>query len=211
MLVDLKNTNYYFLTYNNPTRKEHIIEEFKEYNITEVNPDNYSSRHQSTISGFQKMLEIACKQQDKNKPFQPFVLFEDDVKKYREFPNTMEIPDNTDVLYIGLSQCGIHANTGWSYEVYYDNVDKDFIRIYNMLTVHGIMICSLNGLLYLQKCLTHSFIIDQTCDVNITFNQPYYNVYALRKPLVYQYGKIGGQEIPTKIEYNNLENPPPNK
>ena len=33
--------------------------------------------------------------------------------------------------------------------------------------------------------------------------QPYYNFYALRAPLVYQYGLIGGQEGPTKIEFNN--------
>ena len=31
--------------------------------------------------------------------------------------------------------------------------------------------------------------------------QPYLNVYALKKPLVYQYKKIGGDEKPTKINY----------
>lgn len=32
---------------------------------------------------------------------------------------------------------------------------------------------------------------------------PFYNVYAMKIPLVYQYGEIGGQERQTKIEYNN--------
>jgi hypothetical protein len=30
--------------------------------------------------------------------------------------------------------------------------------------------------------------------------QPHINAYALRKPLVYQYAAIGGQEVATKFE-----------
>ena len=42
--------------------------------------------------------------------------------------------------------------------------------------------------------------------------QPYLNVYALKKPLVYQYGKIGGQEKYTKINYiDKADIPIPNK
>ena len=37
MIVNLKNIKYYFLTYNNPKRKAHMNEEFKDYNLTEVN------------------------------------------------------------------------------------------------------------------------------------------------------------------------------
>lgn len=156
---------------------------------------------------FLKILDIAIKEQDKNKPFQPFVILEDDVKKYREFPENLEIPHDSDILYIGLSKCGWIKNN-WSNDVYYENVNNEIIKIYNMLSLHGFIICSLNGLLAFQKSIVEGFFKDEPWDIYTSFIQNYHNVYALRKPLVYQYAPIGGQEIPTRIEYNNFNNLP---
>ena len=38
-------------------------------------------------------------------------------------------------------------------------------------------------------------------DIYTASIQPYLNVYALKEPLVYQYGKLGGEELYTKINY----------
>ena len=93
------------------------MKEFKEFNLTEVNPIpntyfdpklNPSIRKaKSGATGFTRILDLACKNQIRNKPFQPFVIFEDDVKKYRAFPPNIVIPDNSDIFYIGLSQWGM--------------------------------------------------------------------------------------------------------
>ena len=50
--------------------------------------------------------------QDKNKPFQPFAIFEDDVKKFDEFPIEIEIPNDTifyilDEIFWNTSQHGV--------------------------------------------------------------------------------------------------------
>ena len=110
MKLDLITSKYYFLTCNNEKRRSHILCEFANYDFTEVNPITIEagiSELQSASSGFSRMLDLAVSQQDAKLPFQPFVLLEDDVKKYREIPDEIEIPDDTDLLYIGVSSWGL--------------------------------------------------------------------------------------------------------
>jgi len=70
-----------------------------------------------------------------------------------------------------------------------------------MLSLHGIIVCSIRGLLTLQKCFLESYFKNIIWDTYTAQIQPYLNIYALKKPLVYQFGEIGGQEKPTKINY----------
>ena len=42
-------------------------------------------------------------------------------------------------------------------------------------------------------------------DIYMAQIQPYYNMYALRKPLVYQCGERGGREECTKITFQHCE------
>lgn len=223
MKIILNNLNYYFLTVlkDNNERKKHILEEFKELNLKEVNPIPCSyfeynknlSKHQkkskSGITGWLKILDLVSEEMGGH--FQPFVIFEDDVKKYRKFPDFIEIPDNCDLFYIGLSQWGMtDAKNGVNNSVCYNDIEynNDIIRILNMLSTHGIIICSLRGMLTLQKCLLEDFYKNQGWDRSICYIQPYLNVYALKEPLVYQYSKLGGEELYTKINFQKLKKKP---
>jgi hypothetical protein len=161
---------------------------------------NIGSRFKSGSTGFSRILDQACIHQDKNKPFQPFVILEDDVKKFDEFPLEIEIPNDTDILYIGLSLCGMNKSK-WCHTVCSKSINDNIIRVYNMLSTHGIIVCSIRGLLTLQKCLFEDYFKNNPWDISIAYSQPYLNAYALKKPLVYQYGKIGGEEKATKINY----------
>ena len=199
MKIELKKLKYYFLTCDtNGIRKKHMIKEFKNYDITEVNPILNIKKNRSGATGFSKMIDLGLRNQDKTKPFQPFVLFEDDVSKYREFPKYIEILNNTDILYIGLSIYGMNK-IKWCNNIYYSEINEDLIRIYNMLTLHGIIICSASGALAIQKCMMEAFFKDKIWDIFTAQIQPYYKVYALKEPLVYQDSEIGGQEKYTKI------------
>ena len=218
MKIYLNNLKYYYLTVPNTVnkRKEHILNELKDINLQEVNPIPYNNfnknlskfkkTRKSGNTGFLKILDLASKNMTNN--FQPFVIFEDDVKKYRDFPEFIDIPENSDLLYLGLSLWGMKNNNKADPNcVCYKNIDSydHIIRIYNMLSLHGIMICSLRGLLTLQKCLLEDFYKCQGWDISIAQAQPYLNVYALKEPLVYQFGEIGGIEKPTKINYKQLQ------
>lgn len=203
MRINLKKIKYYYLTVPNKIRKEHIIKEFKEYDLTEVNPVLQGiniSKVQSGATGMSRILDLALQNQDRKKPFQPFVIFEDDVKKYREFPVNINIPDDADIFYIGLSKYGLKKSDLSKY-VSYNHVDNDIIKVNNMLALHGLIICSMRGLLAFQKCLFEDFFNRRGYDIAMAHMLPHINAYAFRKPLVYQYYKIGGQERPTKIEF----------
>ena len=206
MKIDLSTIKYYYLTCNNNTRREHINKEFKNADITEINNENTNMiKSQSGAYGFSRMLDIGARNQDPTKPFQPFILLEDDVKKMREIPDSIEVPDNTDILYIGISKWGVKDRQADKY-ICYHHVDEQYIRIYNMLASHGIMICSVAGLIGIQKAMMEAYFCKiHMWDIFTANIQPYYNVYALKRPFVYQYYPIGGNESETcfNIDGNN--------
>jgi len=197
---------FYFLTCNNELRRQHFLNEFSNLNITEVNPIVDIEKHKSGVTGFSRILDLGIKNQDPSKPFQPFGIFEDDVTKYRDFPEYVEIPDNADLLYLGLSSYGM-SDFSHCHDVFFKNITPDVIRIYNMLSLHGIMVCSIRGALALQKALIEAFHTGFIWDIYIAQLQPYYNVYALRVPLVYQSAELGGQEAPTRIQFGDNDRP----
>jgi len=211
MKILLKNIKHYFLTVNtHGERKKHMIDEFKEYDLVEVNPVLGIKREISGVTGFSRMIDLGLRNQDRTKPFSPFIMYEDDCSKYREYPEYIEIPDDADLCYIGLSKCSTcNYGYGWHYASYYKHIDNDVIQIYNMLSTHGIMVCSASGALALQKALLDGcHQKKEAWDTCIAQLQYYYNVYALRKPLVYQDAKYGGIEDATKFSIESQQDSP---
>jgi len=183
---------------------------FKDYSIIEVNPVLGIHKNQSGPTGFSRVIDSALRAQDRSLPFQPFVVMEDDCCKFREFPEYIEIPDDTDILYIGLSRCGTYKygsnDKAWNNKVYMKEVNNHIVRIYNMLSLHGIIICSAAGALAIQKSMMEAYFTDKIWDLYTAYIQPYYNVYALKNPLVYQDKNLGGAELETKIKIEDVIN-----
>ena len=96
MKIDLAVCKYYFLTCDNEKRREHFWKEFAGLDITEVHPIVGIGRIPSGITGFSRMIDRAVCDQLVGEPFRPFILMEDDVKKYREFPESIVVPDDAD-------------------------------------------------------------------------------------------------------------------
>ena len=103
MKIDLNNINYYFLTCDD-CKKQNIKRELSEYNLIEINPIMGISKFRSGITGFLRIINKSIQNQKEKNIFEPFIILEDDVKKYRNFPDNLEIPDECDILYIGLSK-----------------------------------------------------------------------------------------------------------
>tara|TARA_Y100000768_G_scaffold189704_1_gene142099 strand:- start:1528 stop:2223 length:696 start_codon:yes stop_codon:yes gene_type:complete len=212
MKIDLNNINYYFLTCDD-YKKQNIKRELSEHNLIEINPIMGISKFRSGVTGFLRIINKSIQNQKEKNIFEPFIILEDDVKTYRDFPDNLEIPDECDILYIGLSKWGITTNPNQGVEgsVKYTNINNDIIKIYNMLSTHGMLICSIQGLFILQQCLMEDYLYDRHYDLSICQIQPYYNIYALKKPLVYQGSYIDKNnniqnkehERTTKIEYDD--------
>jgi len=218
MKIDLDKIDYYYLTIpENVERITHIKSEFRNYNITEVNPvpykdiiGNYNERVKklkSGVTGYLRIIDFVM-QKYNNGVFKPFIIIEDDVKKYRDIPNQVEIPSDSDICYIGLSRWGMtNLNAhGVENSVCYQDVNSEIIKVQNMLSTHGIIVTSLRGLTTLQKCLIEDYYLNRGWDMCLAQIQPFINAYALKQPLVYQYKKVGGQEKQTKIDYTQLNN-----
>ena len=165
----------------------------------------------SGATGFARMIDIGLRNQDNTKPFQPFIIMEDDATKYREFPESLDIPNDADIVYIGLHSWGYGLDEPVNI-IYSENVDKNLIRVKNLLALHGVMVCSPAGAATIQRTMVESFYRDKPWDIPITHAQPFYNVYALKVPLVYQSAEYGGKQSVTKITaQKHWFKPMPNK
>lgn len=119
----------------------------------------------------------------------PFILFEDDCGiAYEDYNLELEIPDDADALYLGVSNWGrMNGHNGFynQYDILenYDNL----LRIYNMLGGHSILY--LNEI-YRELCVRIShhagYVIGDYQDVGFAEIQRWFNVYCLNKPMFYQ-------------------------
>ena len=184
-------------------------------NPTFIMPILGIQKNKSGASGFFRMIEHGLRMQSHDTPFRPFLLLEDDItftQSSDKREETVDIPDNTDILYVGLSVCSMNAYM-FHYANYYESVTDfpEIIRVKHMLASHGIMICSALGAAVLQRTMLETFLSDRAWDVPLAFLQPYYNVYAIRKPWVYQDSRYGGDEACTRITLEGPDNPIPDE
>tara|TARA_B100001093_G_C26852783_1_gene1025915 strand:- start:659 stop:2263 length:1605 start_codon:yes stop_codon:yes gene_type:complete len=199
MLLDLKNIDYYYLTHNNNNRKCHMKNEFIKYNLFEINPNPLfnGNRCKSASSGFLKILEIASNTNKTN--FKPFVMLEDDVKKKDNYPDNIEIPDDCDLFYLCHSLYGINNNT--LIKPIFITVNDDIVKLINILTNTAIAICSIKGLLHMQKCMMTVFYENKPWDIPLANSIYKLNVYSTTEELIYQYAPVAGPNA-EKNTYN---------
>lgn len=212
MKLNLKTLQYFLLTCGSKKRNDHFDENFKKYNVIKVNPVMGIQKYKSASTGVSRILDYGASLQKNGEPFVPFGLFEDDIRRTMDFPKKINIPDDADILYIGLSWCGSAKDqTGKPETVRYRGINDKIIKLHNMLSLHGLIICSLRGLLLMQTSMVDAYYTETIWDVPVAKKHMYYNIYGLRDPIVYQYGEIGGQEDPTKIKHMKEEERIPNE
>lgn len=193
---------YFFLTNGNEIRDRHMSKEFEDCNIKPVYAPR-GGKHYSMSIGFSRILDLAA-----HKDFEPFTIFENDIKKTNTFTQDLIVPPDADLVYVGISTWGMANSNIYSGQelLYFENYDENYIKIQNMVSMHGIMICSIRGLLAYQRAMMESLYEDIPTDIVMAHIQPFLNVYALRKPIVYQCELVGGIESATNIEIENVEN-----
>jgi len=116
----------------------------------------------------------------------PFIILEDDCELYGEFKSEIDIPDDTDALYLGISHWGRYLNHSGPY-VHIDPVKDGIVRVYNMLATHAIMYLS-NP--YVDICRRIGY--HYGCDVNGHLDSGFaevhklFKVYAFDEPIFKQ-------------------------
>ena len=199
--VALKKIPYYCLTVGNKERVNHITSGFQGFDLRFVNPpllqNDDITKAKSGTSGFCKIIDVGLRNQDKFKSFQPFVIMEDDVSQYRPFPETLKIPRDADLVYLGISICSIHDDN-----VYFERTTIPGIhKVFGMYSMHMILVCSSTGANLITRTNIEDGLNDTNWDMLLADVHPFYNIYALSVPLAYQDESVGGQEGATKWDF----------
>lgn len=122
-----------------------------------------------------------------NKAEVPFIILEDDCSLNKVVPKTIELPENADALYLGISHWGRYLNHSGPY-VHTTKINEDIIRVHNMLATHAIMYISKE---YADICKRISYNfgyeIENHLDIGFAEVHKFFNVYSFDEPLFRQY------------------------
>ena len=117
----------------------------------------------------------------------PFIILEDDADPM-SFNSVIDVPDNADAVYLGISQWGLfQGHTG--FYIKYKKVKgmPEIFRIYNMLSSHAILYLSNE---YVSMCKrTTRYCAEEypmPMDVPFAMMQRFFNVYAFNNPVFVQ-------------------------
>jgi len=117
----------------------------------------------------------------------PFIILEDDCILNGNFINEIQIPDNSDALYLGISHWGRYLNHSGPY-VHCEKVSDILVKVYNMLTTHAILYISDEYRNICKKvAYYYGYLIEDHLDIGFAEIQKIFNVYALDDPLFIQY------------------------
>ena len=191
MNLDLREIPFYYINLDDAVdRRNNTESQLKELgikNIIRVPAIRHSYGAAGTPRSMQKALELA--QNGK-----PFVLMEDDVAVKR-FDPIIEIPDDADAFYLGISGWG-RMNSHSGPFVQWERVSDDILRTYNMLSGHAIMYITDDYINLAKKICYHAgYNIEDHVDIGFAEVQRWHNVYALDDPYFYQTSSDGNQVV----------------
>lgn len=204
MILKTSNIKFYYLTKTEDSENsKHVESILKDYQCKKVLPFEIGiSKEKSGSIGHARMIEAGLRDQDNRQAFQPFVILEDDISFFRKMPEEIDVPNDADLFYLGLSQLAMNGGEAID-DISAREVDENTYQIFNMLSGHSIMICSALGAAAYQKAMIDGFYQDKIWDVFAAEMQVNYNVYALKKPIFLQDLKFGGREAATNFELDN--------
>ena len=135
----------------------------------------------------------------------PFILFEDDCI-VRNFKPIIEIPDDADAVYLGISSWG-RMNSHSGPFVQYEDLGNGLLRIYNMLSAHAILYLNQEYVSLCSRISEQATSIADHQDIGFAEIQRYFNVYAFDDPMFYQSSSNGTDQPLTTYPTHELIQP----
>ena len=118
----------------------------------------------------------------------PFIVFEDDIEINDSFNPIIDVPEDADAVYLGLSAFALNNNKT-DQDLIVEQVDDSTYRIYNMLAAHAILYMKKDYYKFISKAINAMLQANRNQDNARADTMKYFNVYALNHPLFYQGGK----------------------
>jgi len=130
---------------------------------------------------------------------QPTIILEDDCV-IRNDSYIINIPDDADALYLGLSHWGFLNNESKLKNFNYKKHEEfqDIYIIDGMLASHAILYISPEYIDMAKRIAKWSSDNNHHIDQGFALMQKYFNVYALKKPIFYQHSNTQATNITLK-------------
>lgn len=116
----------------------------------------------------------------------PVLILEDDVWYTKDFHPFVEVPDNTDAVYMGTSVWGMVNGVSTGGGTTFDVIDDEFVKPMNMLGVHSVLYLSEE---YKKKTIENmlgakenGYIMDEP----VAMDMKNHNVLCYSQPRFYQ-------------------------
>lgn len=156
MIVDLRQINTYYL---NPdsfsdrrNRMEDLLSSLKMNYERHIGVTNLSPRPNNYSFGSIQMIEKAISR-DKY----PFLLLDDDVDLIVDLPQSITVPEECDIVYLGASKYECY---GKKPEMKLQDYNEDYYRIFYSLSSHALLIntksAAAKTIEVLKKSLEHN-------------------------------------------------------
>jgi hypothetical protein len=115
-----------------------------------------------------------------------FIILEGDVAPWA-FQKQVEIPDNTDALYLGASRWGLKDGHGVK-SVAVTEHSEQLYRVWNMLAAHAILYTKHEYAEFLINAIDVMIGMGTNQDKARAETQKYWNIYATKMPMFFQTG-----------------------
>ena len=117
----------------------------------------------------------------------PFIILEDDCALNKEFVPEIDLPEDADCLYLGISHWGRYMNHSGPF-VHTKRISDEFVRVYNMLATHAIAYFSKEYVDICRRVAYHyGYEVENHLDIGFAEIHKLYNVYSYDEPLFRQY------------------------
>lgn len=168
----------------------------KDLKVAYINLEEYPNKNQTMINMLtQSELDFFRVEGERSDEYDPIsiahvkaldagadVILEDDCLPTSYYRDTFEVPDDADVVFLGISTgtTGVHTPK-------YEKISDDIYKLNDMTTVHAVLYVTEAGKQWLRNA--H----DVTAEEKIGFDMataklmPTVNVYGLNRPLWYQH------------------------
>ena len=185
MIIDLREIPVVWINLDSATKNAETMEErFKKYGFKNTHrksgliippPEGTDSSISHFMGCGQSHIDIL----DDEKYSTPLLVLEDDIEFTNDFNPIIEIPDDSDGIYLGIS----HGN------MYYQTCKKnpDYLRISGILAAHAILYVKdefRKAMSDVGKMCLYQF--KKPWDVGTANIQHKYRVYTPNKPVIFQ-------------------------
>lgn len=142
----------------------------------------------------------------------PYIIVEDDIALFDDHGGfVLDVPPGADAVYLGVSvwtypyntlRADLHIRANVPSD--FDNADNGLVRLHGMTGGHAILYLDAAYTRQLSSCaLYHVATRQLPHDLVAAALQHQYNAYAMTRPLFYQDGRLGGQELQTRLTWQD--------